>query len=989
MYNFNNCNHTRWLRLWRKGKQIMLDASDRPRQLLKEFRNINDPTGVVVLLGNQTKTLANFKPQNSHIGRQKTNGEYHLYASYLQNKKPIIITDGDILSHNRLPRSCKPQSCHEEVNRAFMEEESSIKTIKASDDVYHRFIAPFADVVCIFVEDVGGIDNTIRRLNSWTCNGKPSTLFTRPALILVVPRGKKTQMEKAFNATFLGDHFQRVRVVTVCLITRKLRSRSVKTKPKQCIPLLKEIIKSLDMVQQSRSIAGTLFSARHLVEFLFMASNNDIRSSREPYNCIKYSRIYNPISTEFSSHLTEFLSHFDDEALQDFALPHAASCIILDQYPPGMHFFNPIDVFDNIYHDACAQASKCLETCRLAANLTVPGLDIVSFTRIKMHEMYFRCKELGSSKELQIYNLTRFYGNRVFPFSGESCFSCLRDRPMYKLPCGHWTCQTCVKIFHPPCTEDPWLYCVDRCVLCGAETAGLRIRFKPDTATPRVLSIDGGGTRGRVPLEFLRVLQDSIGLPISVQRNFDVVYGTSSGALIACALIINGWSIERCINYFEESSIKAFEKRQLFQLFFCIFGYIPILSPAFRLIMSLLVGSKYSARELEMIQQEVYGQHRGIMDSKEASEMGTFMGVTLTSTDDTNTFIATNYGDTDNDCGRNDKSDISKDYAVLKPSSGIHKVPLWEILRCCTAAPYYFTPHHIHGIGAFQDGGLTFNNPASIALKEAAALFPATPEPSIVASFGTGTTRTNHRGIRQRDGRNEQRRRWKKHRSWWKKSLAWWEDLYPARLARAVRKQWGSDNAWKQLMNHQKNSGRGEFFRFDVEFKSQLPALDNVNSMDEVAGTAREAAAESAAMRQLGRCHRAELFIFELDVSRPPRFVSGVYECVGYVLCRLRAGTVEFATFMDQLRHGSAVFKYQGRTQYLSFQGLGGIGPDGNFRQEIAFYLSSRQHQLEITLVEGSPPSICHISGSPFTLDSLMKQQNIDACFGTRDHQER
>ncbi|UKZ53263.1 hypothetical protein TrVGV298_007055 [Trichoderma virens] len=56
------------------------------------------------------------------------------------------------------------------------------------------------------------------------------------------------------------------------------------------------------------------------------------------------------------------------------------------------------------------------------------------------------------------------------------------------------------------------------------------------------------------------------------------------------------------------------------------------------------------------------------MDSKEASEMGTCMGVTLTSTDDTSTFIATNYGDAGNDY-----------YSVLKPSYGIHKVPLWEM----------------------------------------------------------------------------------------------------------------------------------------------------------------------------------------------------------------------------------------------------------------------------------------------------------------------
>ncbi|KKO96629.1 hypothetical protein THAR02_11267 [Trichoderma harzianum] len=281
------------------------------------------------------------------------------------------------------------------------------------------------------------------------------------------------------------------------------------------------------------------------------------------------------------------------------------------------------------------------------------------------------------------------------------------------------------------------------------------------------------------------------------------------------------------------------------------------------------------------------------MDSKEASEMGTCMGVTLTSTDDTSTFIATNYGGAGDDSERND-------YSILKPSSGISNVPLWEILRCCTAAPYYFTPHHLDGIGTFQDGGLTFNNPAAIALKEAASLFPATPEPSIVASLGTGTVRTSHRGIRQRGRRNEHRTIWKKHRRWWKTPLAWWKDLYPARLARAVRKHWDSDNAWKQLKSHQKASGRGEFFRFDVEFKSQLPALDDISSMDEVAGIAREAALGSAAMEQLGRCHRAELFLFELDISRPPRFVGGVYDCGVALLPLGTRGKASLDLFKDK-----------------------------------------------------------------------------------------
>lgn len=59
-----------------------------------------------------------------------------------------------------------------------------------------------------------------------------------------------------------------------------------------------------------------------------------------------------------------------------------------------------------------------------------------------------------------------------------------------------------------------------------------QIKVKPDTASVRVLSIDGGGTRGRAPLEFVRVLQDRLRLPCPVQHHFDVVYGTSSGKLL-------------------------------------------------------------------------------------------------------------------------------------------------------------------------------------------------------------------------------------------------------------------------------------------------------------------------------------------------------------------------------------------------------------------------------------------------------------------------
>lgn len=113
--------------------------------------------------------------------------------------------------------------------------------------------------------------------------------------------------------------------------------------------------------------------------------------------------------------------------------------------------------------------------------------------------------------------------------------------------------------------------------------------------------------------------------------------------MIACALVYNDWPIEKCIEYFEMSSRLAFERRHLFRLFVSLFGDLPVISPAVQFIISLLVDSKYSAKKLEMIQQDVYGQDRSIVDSKEANEMGVLLGVTLTSTDDTSTFVVTNY----------------------------------------------------------------------------------------------------------------------------------------------------------------------------------------------------------------------------------------------------------------------------------------------------------------------------------------------------------
>jgi patatin-like phospholipase/acyl hydrolase len=51
---------------------------------------------------------------------------------------------------------------------------------------------------------------------------------------------------------------------------------------------------------------------------------------------------------------------------------------------------------------------------------------------------------------------------------------------------------------------------------------------QPQTASPSVLSIDGGGVRGVIPLEFLMLVEEHLH-PCKIQNVIDLAIGTSSG----------------------------------------------------------------------------------------------------------------------------------------------------------------------------------------------------------------------------------------------------------------------------------------------------------------------------------------------------------------------------------------------------------------------------------------------------------------------------
>lgn len=146
-------------------------------------------------------------------------------------------------------------------------------------------------------------------------------------------------------------------------------------------------------------------------------------------------------------------------------------------------------------------------------------------------DKFEQLKQFNGSQALQKSQLAAV--NAIFPLPSltQTCLSCVARRPQHPLPCGHWICSTCVLVFGKAVETDYFLFTLDSCVVCGKDTNKRRIRIVPFTASVRSMCVEGGGAKGRGPLEMLKELQRRVNLPYLVQRNFDFIFGTSSGML--------------------------------------------------------------------------------------------------------------------------------------------------------------------------------------------------------------------------------------------------------------------------------------------------------------------------------------------------------------------------------------------------------------------------------------------------------------------------
>jgi patatin-like phospholipase/acyl hydrolase len=208
----------------------------------------------------------------------------------------------------------------------------------------------------------------------------------------------------------------------------------------------------------------------------------------------------------------------------------------------------------------------------------------------------------------------------------------------------------------------------------------------------RILAIDGGGVRGIVALTFLKQIELTLaaqaGRPVRLCDHFDLIGGTSTGAIIAVGLAL-GHSVDALTDFYQRLAPQVFR------------------SPMVRLPgWKAIFDAAALAKELETVMGD---------RQLDTEDLHTGLGVTLKRLDTGSAWVLINNS-------RSKYWETPADRGFL----GNRNYRLAQIVRASTAAPHYFDPQEIaiaDGVqGLFVDGGLTPHNNPSLALFLAAFL---------------------------------------------------------------------------------------------------------------------------------------------------------------------------------------------------------------------------------------------------------------------------
>jgi hypothetical protein len=233
-----------------------------------------------------------------------------------------------------------------------------------------------------------------------------------------------------------------------------------------------------------------------------------------------------------------------------------------------------------------------------------------------------------------------------------------------------------------------------------------------------ILALDGGGVRGVIAIAFLErieaLLAEHAGKAVRLSDRFDLVGGTSTGAIIATALALGHTAAELKAMYFELAP-RVFQQSWL------------------RLA---LIHNRFDAAALRREIEAVVGERK-----LDTADLRTALAIITKRLDTGGAWIVSN----------NPRAKYWESHPDGRFIGNRH-FRLADLVRASTAAPYYFEPQEIaiapgRPPGLFVDGGITPHNNPALALIQLATVpaygygWPVGADRLRIVSIGTGARR--------------------------------------------------------------------------------------------------------------------------------------------------------------------------------------------------------------------------------------------------------
>lgn len=329
---------------------MTLQVTDRPSRLLSEIEDLEKHIYTAVFIGNRCKREAIHMfgaASFPHTRHSPFSVDICTLHTGLRNKGPTFITDIEVptkVSTVRLPQPHKSRSCHDARHIPLnLQSTTSIAAEEELDRIIQFTLFPLAHLVCIFVEDVGGVHEVVRRISRWVDRGHPSTNSIKPVLLLVTETSSEVEFRSKLKGVMeqealhdFSSVFYDIRVVSLTALWPQTR------RPPTFLTRWDRLRRVSDVcLEQSKRRFEShrlLFSARHTISLFQDTLHTALDKSKQAFDFVRTSRLRNEVPNGLQSHITNFLGCIKNlNDLTGQAIPIISSSLILNHYPPGQH----------------------------------------------------------------------------------------------------------------------------------------------------------------------------------------------------------------------------------------------------------------------------------------------------------------------------------------------------------------------------------------------------------------------------------------------------------------------------------------------------------------------------------------------------------------------------------------------------------------------------------------------------------------------------